>query len=69
MGRLLRASEAAQKLGITVVHLYRLRKAGEITALKIGNRGLRFSEEEIERWLESKQGDGINDHQGAEASR
>lgn len=52
--KLLRASEASRMLGITDVYLYRMAKAKEIKSVRIGMRGLRFSESDIKKWIEKR---------------
>lgn len=52
--KLLRTSEASRMLGITDVYLYRLAKAKEIKSVRIGKRGLRFSESDIKNWIEKR---------------
>lgn len=52
--KLLRTNEAAEMLGICNVYLYRLAKLGQIKAVKIGTRGVRFPESELKKWLEEK---------------
>ncbi len=55
MGRFLKAREAAEKLSICTEYLYQLHRRGELKAVKIGNRGIRFPEAEIQRWLASRE--------------
>lgn len=52
--KLLKASEAGQMLGLTNTYLYRLAKLGEIKIVKVGSRGIRFSEIELKKWLKEK---------------
>ena len=53
--RLLKVSEASLMLGVSTAYLYRLVKANEIKAQRIGTRQIRFPEEELKKWLKKKQ--------------
>jgi excisionase family DNA binding protein len=55
---LLRPSEAAKKLGISVIHLRKLLRTGEINGFRLSSSPVgrwRIPEEEIENFIESKQ--------------
>lgn len=51
MSRLLRIPEAAAELSIGRSRLYELIAAGEIAAVKIGSRGVRIPDTELDRFV------------------
>lgn len=54
MEQYLKASEVSSLLNINLIHIYRLHREGQLAAIRIGKRGLRFSESEVERWIKSQ---------------
>ena len=55
MDRLLRRQEVEQRIGIARSTLYQLMRAGEFPLpLKIGPRAVRWSQREIEEWVEER---------------
>lgn len=54
MPKMLRAAEVAALLGIHIMSVYRLSQTGELQAIKIRSRGIRFYESEVERYLKVK---------------
>jgi len=53
MGPLMDAREAAQYLGISRAHVYKLAQRRQIPAIKIG-RCWRFSKQLLDEWFERK---------------
>jgi len=51
MSRLLRIPEAAAELSIGRSRLYELIAAGELRAVKIGSRGVRIPDAELDRFV------------------
>lgn len=51
MSRLLRIPEAAAELSIGRSRLYELIQAGELRAVKIGSRGVRIPDAELDRFV------------------
>lgn len=51
MSRLLRIPEAAAELSIGRSRLYELIQAGELRAVKIGSRGVRIPDVELDRFV------------------
>ncbi len=49
--RLLTAREACQRTGLGRAAIYRLARAGEAGAVKVGERGVRFCESGLAAWL------------------
>lgn len=54
MEKLYRISEAASIISTNPFYLYRLIKAGKLTATKIGRRGIRLTASQIDRYLEAQ---------------
>ena len=55
MDRLLRRREVEQRIGIARSTLYQLMRAGEFPLpLKIGPKAVRWSQREIEAWVEER---------------
>jgi excisionase family DNA binding protein len=53
MGEFLTVAEVAKQLRVSNMTVYRLIKAGEIRALRIG-RGYRLKEDDVRRYLEQR---------------
>lgn len=54
MEKILTAKEAAKKLNINVFSIYKYAREGIIPAIKIGEKLVRFSEEDLSRWIEQQ---------------
>ena len=54
MSRLLKIPEAAAELSIGRSRLYELLAAGELRAVKIGERGVRVPDSEIDRFIRDR---------------
>lgn len=54
MSKLLRATEVADRLGCHVIHVYRLGRTGIFDTFPIGAKGIRFSESQVEKYIESR---------------
>ncbi len=52
--KLWKADEASKQLGMTETYLRRLARAGEIQTVRIGKRGIRFPESEIDAFIEKR---------------
>lgn len=48
--KLLNANEAADILGVSTWRLYQLAREHKVPAVRMGERGLRFSEKALEEW-------------------
>lgn len=57
MEKLLTVKEVAELLGLTRMSIYLMVHRGQIPHVKIGERILRFDQEEIRKWLEAKKRD------------
>lgn len=57
MSRLLRIPEAAAELSIGRSRLYELIAAGELRAVKIGSRGVRIPDAELDRFVRERMAD------------
>lgn len=53
--QLLTPRQVAARLQFSVKHIYRLVSTGELRALKMSSRCLRFTEEDIQAFLDSRQ--------------
>ena len=51
VGRLLTATEVAERTGLPKAVVYRVGRRGEAGAVRIGERGVRFSERGLAQWL------------------
>lgn len=51
MEKLLRIKEVASITGEDVMTVYRRIRTGEIASIRIGQRGVRVAESELQRWL------------------
>ena len=51
MDRLLRIREVADVVGEDPMTIYRRIRGGELKAVKVGKRGVRVAESELNRWL------------------
>jgi len=55
MNTLISPNQVADKLGISVRHLYNLLNSPDFpNRIKIGQRAVRFKESEINEWIESR---------------
>ncbi len=53
VGRLLSARDVAERTGLPLARVYALGRQGEAGAVRIGERGIRFSESGLDAWLRS----------------
>jgi excisionase family DNA binding protein len=53
-GRLLRRSEAAERLNVSEMTVRRLGKAGDLTEVRVGKRAVRVTEDSIERHISAR---------------
>jgi excisionase family DNA binding protein len=58
-GRLLAAEEVAQLLGVNTTFVYALVRRGELPAVRIGERYVRFRLQSLERWIEERETSGL----------
>ncbi len=54
MSKVLTAREAAEMLGLNVFTLYSYVRRRQIPAIRIGDRLIRFSESDLQVWLEKQ---------------
>ncbi len=54
--KLLKATEVCERLAIGRTHLHNLVRSGKIKPVHIGKRGVRYSEAEIERYIQENSG-------------
>jgi|GEM_PF-2115235 len=52
--KLLKIAEACEILSITPTYLYRLVRERQISAIRIGTRGIRFEEDAVKRFCDSR---------------
>jgi len=57
-GRLLAAEEVAQLLGVNATFVYALARRGDLPAVRIGERYVRFRAQTLERWIEEQETSG-----------
>jgi excisionase family DNA binding protein len=50
-GRLLAAEEVAELLGVNATFVYALARRGDLPAVRIGERYVRFRAQSLERWI------------------
>lgn len=54
-GRLLAADDVADLLGVNATFVYALVRRGNLPAVRIGERYVRFRAETLERWIEEQE--------------
>ena len=54
--KLVGAREVAKKLGVSVFDVYYLARENKIGHVKVGNRTIRFTEDDVAEYLEAKNG-------------
>ena len=54
--KLVRASWVAERLGLGLSTVYKMAAAGEIPAVRLGPRRVRFDPEKVELWLRNGMG-------------
>ena len=53
-GRLLTGREVADQLGVSVKTILRWAGSGELPAIRLSNRAIRFRESEIDAWVQAR---------------
>lgn len=53
MEKMLKVKELASNVGEDPMTIYKRIRVGEIAVVRIGKRGIRIKESEVERWLET----------------
>lgn len=69
--RLITARELAGRLGVSSETVLRWARRGDIPAIKLPGGGIRFDENEVERWLEERAtpSQGASNHPGGTPPR
>jgi excisionase family DNA binding protein len=52
--RLLSADEVAQRLGFSKQTIWGMARRGELPTVRIGTRRVKFSSDDLERWIERR---------------
>lgn len=52
--RLLRAQDVSIMCGVHLIYVYDMARRGELKAVRIGKRGIRFKESDVLRWMNGK---------------
>jgi len=53
-GRLLTGREVADRLGLSTKTVLRWAQTGELPAIRLSNRAIRFREDELDEWLRAR---------------